>query len=140
MAHLVLRPPAARTVIRWQQCVLSIAFCNTAVAAVLASATFYEFQRHNREDEGDEGSPRAKLAEKARQRRVLEHSRQLDADRPPTIEPASRTRTKEQFSTEFRLPYSRVSNAPRKSTKTKTTNYKLGPTDDKEGIQTHPVK
>ena len=118
MAHLVLRSPGARTVIRWQQCVLSIAFCNTAVAAVLASATFYEFQRHNREDEGDEGSPRAKLAEKARQRRVLEHSKQLGADRPP------RTReldSKKQFSTDFRLPYSHGSKASINSTKTKTT-------------------
>ena len=28
--------------------------------AVLAMATLYEFQRRNRDDEGDEGSPRAK--------------------------------------------------------------------------------
>ena len=61
MAHPVLRPPAARTVIRWQQCVLSMTFCNTAAAAaVLAFATLHELQRHNRDDEGDRGSPRAK--------------------------------------------------------------------------------
>ena len=34
----------------------------------------------------------------------------------------------------FRLPYSRVSNAPRKSTK-QNKNYKLDVTDDKEGLQ-----
>ena len=93
MAHPVLLPPAARTVIRWQQCVRSITFCNTVVVAVLALATVNEFQRHNRDDEGDEGSPRAKRTlcsrKNEQQRRVLEHSKQLDADRP--LEPASRT-------------------------------------------------
>ena len=56
--------------------------------------------------------------EKARQRRVLEHSKQLGADRPP------RTReldSKKQFSTDFRLPYSHGSKASINSTKTKTT-------------------
>ena len=61
-------------------------FCSTAAAAVLAMATLNKLERHNRDDEGDEGSSRQTntlLAEKARQRRVLEHSKQLDADRPP---------------------------------------------------------
>ena len=57
------------------------------------------------------------LAEKTRQRRVLEHSKQLDADRPPR---AREQDAEKQFSTEFRLPYSRLSNALMKSTKTKT--------------------
>ena len=47
---------------------------------------------------------------------MFERSKQLDADRPPR----TREQDKKQFSTDFRLPYSRVSNAPRKSTKTKT--------------------
>ena len=75
------------------------------------------------------------LAEKARQRRALELSEQLDAERSPR----SREQDTKQFSTGFCLPDSRVSNAPRKSTKTKK-KYKLDPTDDEEGIQTHPVE
>ena len=57
-----------------------------------------------------------KHSRKRRDKDVLEHSKQLDADRP------SRTHEQDtkQFSTDFRLPYSRVSNAPRESTKTKT--------------------
>ena len=66
------------------------------------------------------------FAEKVRQIRVLEHGKQLNADPP---EPASGTAAL----------HSRVSNAPRKSTKTKK-KYKLDPTDDEEGIQTHPVE
>ena len=81
-------------------------------------ATLDEVQRHNRDDEADEGSPCAKRTLCSRKRRdedVREHSKQLDVDRPPrTYE-----QDKKQFSTDFRLPYSRVSNAPRKSTKTK---------------------
>ena len=50
----------------------------------------------------------------------------------------SRTREQDtkQFQIDVRLPYSLVSNAPRKS----TTNYKLDPTDYKGDIQTHPVE
>ena len=59
-AHPVLRPPASRTVIRWQQCVLSMTFSQRRSAAVLALATLDQGQRHNRDDEADEGSPRAK--------------------------------------------------------------------------------
>ena len=97
---------------------------------MLSLATLDEVQRHNRDDEADEGSPCAKRTLCSRKRRdedVLEHSKQLDVDRPPrTYE-----QDKKQFSTDFRLPYSRVSNAPRKSTKKKQKNYKLDPTDDK---------
>ena len=44
-------------------------FCSTAAAAVLAMATLNKLERHNRDDEGDEGSSRQTntlLAEKAR--------------------------------------------------------------------------
>ena len=49
--------------------------------------------------------------------------------------------TKEQFSTDFRLPYSlpRIKRS-QKEHKNKNRNYKLDPTDDKEGIQKHPVE
>ena len=66
---------------------------------------------------------------------MLEHSKQLDADRPPGSR--EQDRTKKQFSTDFRLPYSRASNAPKIK---KNENYKVDPTDDKEGIQTHAVE
>ena len=56
------------------------------------------------------------------------------------LEPASRTRTKKQFTTDFRLPYSRVSTPPQKEHKNKTKNYEFDPTDDKEGIPTHAVE
>ena len=59
--------------------------CNTAAAAaaVLSLATLDEVQRHNRDDEADEGSPCAKRTLCSRKRRdedVLEHSKQLIAD------------------------------------------------------------
>ena len=60
---------------------------------------------------------------------MLQHCKQLDADRPPR----TREQDTKQFSADFCLAYSRVSNAPRKSTKTNKT-YKLDPTEDKEGI------
>ena len=78
MAHPVRRLPAARTVIRWQQCVLpcgntaaaaaagsaaaaaAAAAAGSAAAAVLSLATLEEVQHHNRNDEVDEGSPGAK--------------------------------------------------------------------------------
>ena len=60
-------------------------------AAVPYLATLDEVQRHNRDDEADEGSPCAKLTLCSRKRRdedVLEHSNQLIAD---PLEPTSRT-------------------------------------------------
>ena len=53
-------------------------------AAVLSSATLDEVQHHNRDDEGDEGSPcatRTLCSRKGRDEDVLEHSKQLIADR-----------------------------------------------------------
>ena len=44
-------------------------FCNTTAAAVLALATLGEVQGYNRDDEADEGSPRAKRALCSRKRR-----------------------------------------------------------------------
>ena len=64
-------------------------------AAVLSLATL-EVQRHNRDDEADEGSPCAKrklCSGKSRDEEVLEHSMQLTADRPP--------RTHEQGTKQF---------------------------------------
>ena len=109
--------------------------CNTAAAAVLSLATLDEIQRHNRDDEAEESFPCAKRTLCSPERRdidVLEHSKQLNAD---PLGPAEQ----KQFSTDFRLPCSRVSNASRKGTK-QNKNHKLDPTDDKEGIQTHPVE
>ena len=71
-------------------------FGNTAAAAAAAAAvndlaTLEEVQRHNRDDEADEGSPRAKRTLCSRRRRdkdVFEHCKQLNAD---LLEPASRT-------------------------------------------------
>ena len=51
-------------------------------AAVLALATLDEVQRHKRDDQADEGFPRAKRTVCSRKRRdkdVLEHSKQLNA-------------------------------------------------------------
>ena len=95
-------------------------FCNTAAAAVLALATLNESQRQNRDDEGDEGSPRAKrtLCSRKRHDRDLCLSTASSSTQADPLEHAGRTR--KQLSTDFRLLYSRVSNPPRKSTKTKT--------------------
>ena len=71
-------------------------------------ATLDEIQRHNRDDEADGGSPRDRRTLCSRKRRdedVLEHSKQLNADRPPK----TREQDTKQFSTDYRLPYSRVS-------------------------------
>ena len=67
---------------------------------------------------------------------MLEYRKHQDVDRPRRI----REQGTKQFLIDFRLPDSRVSNAPRKSAKTKNKNYNLDPTDDKEGIQTHPFE
>ena len=47
-------------------------YCSTAAAAVLALATVNESQRHNADDEGDEGSPRPKRTLCSRKRRDKE--------------------------------------------------------------------
>ena len=49
--------------------IITISFSNTANAAVLALATLGEVQRHSRDDEADEGSPRAKRTLCSRKRR-----------------------------------------------------------------------
>ena len=83
---------------------------------VLTLATL-EVQRHNRDDEEDEGLPCAKrtLCSRKKARRRRARAQQAARCRP------SRTREQDtkQLLTDFRLPFSRVSNAPRKSTKTK---------------------
>ena len=66
----VLRPPAAHTFIRCgSSACYRWAFFNTAAAAALDSATPDEVQRHNRDDEADESSPRAKRTLCSRKRR-----------------------------------------------------------------------
>ena len=105
-------------------------------AAVPYLATLDEVQRHNRDDEADEGSPCAKLTLCSRKRRdedVLEHSNQLIAD---PLEPTSRARSSFELASACLLP--RIKR-PQKSTK-QNKNYKLDPAGDKEGIQTLPVE
>ena len=74
------------------------------------------------------------LAEKARQRRVLEHCKQLDANRPP------RTREHDisSFELTFACPTPAYQTPPERAQKLQTN--KLDPTDDAEGIQTYPVE
>ena len=129
MAHPVLRPPAARTVIRWQQCVLSITFlqhrcCISCCCPVLSLATLDEVQRHNRDDEADEGLPCAQRMFFSRERRdedVLEHSKQLIAH-PLITEPASKTRRSLELT--FACPTPAYQTPPERAQKKnkKTTN------------------
>ena len=126
MVHPVLCPPAARTVIRWQQCVLSMTFsqhrcCSSLAAAVLSLATLDEAQRHNR-DEADEGYPCAKRTLCSRKRRdedVIEHSKQLIAD---PLEPMSKTRS--SFEVTFACPTPEYQTPPGRAQK-QNKNYKL---------------
>ena len=101
-------------------------------------ATLDEVEHHNRDDEADEGSPSAKRTlcarKKARRKRVLEHSKQLNAD---PLELASRPRSSFQLS--FARPTPAYQTPPERAQK-QNKNYKLDPTDDKEGIQTHSVE
>ena len=102
---------------------------------MLALATLDEVQRHNRDDEADEGSPCAKrtlCSWKRRDEGVLEHSKQRIAD---PLEPTSRTRS--GFELTSACPTPTYQTPPEKAQK---QNHKLDPTDDKEGIQTHPVE
>ena len=111
----VLWPPAARAVIRWQPCVLSMTFLQHHCSCCARFATLDEIQRHNRDDEADGGSPRDRRTLCSRKRRdedVLEHSKQLNADRPPK----TREQDTKQFSTDYRLPYARVSTHSRSAT------------------------
>ena len=104
---------------------------------MLSLATLDEVQRHNRDDEADEGSPCAKRTLCSRKRRdedVLEHSKQLIAD---PLEPTSRTRS--SFELTFACPTPAYQTPPERAYK-QNKNYKLDPTDDKEGVQTHPVE
>ena len=86
-------------------------------AAVRSLATLDEEQRYNRDDEAGEGFACAKRTLCSRKRRdedVYLSTQQAAQRRPPT----TREQAMKQFSTDFRLPYFRVSNAPRKSTET----------------------
>ena len=76
----------------------------------------------------------ALLAEKARRGPVLEHSKQLNAD---PLKPASRPRS--NFQLTFACPTPAYHTTPERARK-QNKNYKLDPTDDKEGIQTYPVE
>ena len=107
--------------------------CNTAAAAVLSLATLDKVQRHNR-DETDEGSPCAKRTLCSRKRRDEDVCLSTASSSMQT--PRTCKEDTQKVSADFCLPYSCVSNASRKSTKEK----ELDPTDDKEGIQTHPVE
>ena len=104
---------------------------------MLALATLNELQRHNRDDEGDEGSPCAKrtlCSRKGRDKDVClsRSSSWMQTDR---LEPASRTRS--SFQLTFASP-TRIKR-PQQKTQKQNKNYKLDPTDDKEDIQTHLV-
>ena len=119
-------------------------FCNTtAAAAVLALVTLHEFQRHNREDERDEGSPRAKrtLCSRKRQNKHVYLSTASSWMQKDSLEPARRTGHEERRS--FQLTFTCPNPAyqtPQKEHKNNNKTYKLDPTDDKEGIQTHAVE
>ena len=107
--------------------------------AVLSLASLDRVQRHNRDDEADEGPPCAKRTLCSRKRRdedVLEHSKQLIAD---SLRPTSR-RTRNSFELTFACPKLPRIKRPKKEHKNKYKNYTLDPTDDKKGIQTHPVE
>ena len=116
VAHPFPRPPAARTVTRWQQCVLSMPFLPNTAAAVLASATPDEVQCPNRDDESDDDCPRANknalLAGKVATKTCVLVSTAAEGCRCPI----NRTREQDtkQCSTDFRLPYSHVSKRPQK--------------------------
>ena len=115
-------------------------FCNTAAAAVLALATLNESQRQNRDDEGDAGSPRAKRtlwARNGRDKHVYLSTASSWMQTDP-LEPASRTR-RSSFQLTFACPTPAYQPPPERAPKQKQ-NYKLDPTDDKKGIQTHPVE
>ena len=53
--------------------------------------------------------------------------------------PRTREQDTKQFSTDVRLPYSLVSKHPQKEHK-KMLEYKLDPTEDREGILIPPVE
>ena len=81
-------------------CVIDDLFCNTAAAAVLALATLNENQPHNRDDEVDEGSPRAKPTLYSRKRRNKEVCLSTASSWIQTdpLQPASRTGHEEAVS------------------------------------------
>ena len=96
---------------------------------MLSLATLDEVQRHNRDDEADEGSPCAKRTLCSRKRRdedVLEHGEQLIAG---PLEPTSRTRS--SFQRTFACPTPAYQTPPERAHK-HNKNYKLDPIDDKE--------
>ena len=71
-------------------------------------------------DEAGEGSPRTKRTLCSRKSRDKDVRLNTASSWMHTRHPRTREQDTKQFSTDFRLPYSRVSNASRKSTKTNT--------------------
>ena len=105
---------------------------------MLYLATLDKVQRHNRDNEADEGSQFAKRTLCSRTRRdedVLEHSKQLIAD--PLV---ATSRTRSSFELACACPTPPSIKSPQKQHIKQNKNYKPDPTDDKQGIQTHPVE